>query len=59
VGSRSRNAGSVSTVDLFWVCVELRRVAFDMYELIRVEVRGIIAYATIDIPPANVITRDL
>lgn len=34
-------------------------MAYDMYKLVRVEVRGKIAYATIDNPPVNVITPDL
>jgi enoyl-CoA hydratase/carnithine racemase len=34
-------------------------MAYDTYKVIRVEVRGKIAYATIDNPPVNVITRDL
>jgi enoyl-CoA hydratase/carnithine racemase len=34
-------------------------MAYDTYKVIRVEVRGKVAYATIDNPPVNVITRDL
>ena len=34
-------------------------MAYNMYKLIKVEVRGKIAYATIDSPPVNVITLDL
>jgi enoyl-CoA hydratase/carnithine racemase len=34
-------------------------MAYNMYKLIKVEVRGKIAYATIDNPPVNVITLDL
>jgi enoyl-CoA hydratase/carnithine racemase len=34
-------------------------MAYDMYKLIRVEVRGRVAYATIDNPPVNVITPAL
>ena len=34
-------------------------MAYDTYKVIRVEVRGKVAYATIDNPPVNVITRNL
>jgi enoyl-CoA hydratase/carnithine racemase len=34
-------------------------MAYETYKVIRVEVRGKVAYATIDNPPVNVITRDL
>ncbi len=34
-------------------------MAYENYELIRVEVRGRVAYATIDNPPINLITRPL
>lgn len=34
-------------------------MAYDMYKLVKVEVRGPVAYATIDNPPVNVITLPL
>jgi enoyl-CoA hydratase/carnithine racemase len=34
-------------------------MAYETYKVIRVEVRGKVAYGTIDNPPVNVITRDL
>src|SRR6202035_3192908 len=48
-----------STIDPLLVHKEHKPMAYNMYKLIKVEVRGKIVYATIDSPPVNLITLDL